>query len=822
MAFEEWLALGGNEILNNARTVGYARTAKCPMSWFKGQVCPTLAAATLTVAQYHTAAIEAAPWYDPALPEISRRFYGAYGLAIKGIEDSTREATVTQGLGDGGVIGRVRKGPREVRVVALLAGEGRDALEYGMAWLNAALDPNACGQHGDACGTADLAYFSDCPPARRDIPLYSDPELAATNLNLNPSMETPGPVAELRRNLWPNPRVSDNNSGWAVGGSSNGVTLTATPDGMQADFATAQNNIFVIDGTWINHAAQTTHAFAADIAVPVGYPAVRLRVMAQFGDGGVPSVYGPEVTIQPGEAAELTALVPANAATSTRPIIQAVAVPAGARFVLNRVLFERTDRHLPYFDGSTVDSTNSPFTYAWSGAPDASESAQSAPTVLHYSQSELRFAYQTRSPDGQPYRGDYAIRAVAGTSGGDIRVNDLAFTAGQTYTVEADVYLPKAHITDDPSAASRQRRILVYENGGATTNHGPQAPNVAGWHHLSHTFVATADMILGLGSAGSAQDNYFETIWDSVSVVEGTPYLGGYFDGDTEDTGTEIYEWLGTPHDSASTATTQLLLGNVPESPESYLHEVNKVRRYLHDVAAVSGPLVQAEFQSGVHWGYRVEFTLVAANPYVFGVTQRLDLPPRLPTVVGDVPYNLVPYPSAELSSGPITVARNLALNPSAEYGANHWFASGVYTLSGQSNELASHGAYSFKVRFLPDAVLAAPYEFFATQTVPLPHAAVPGERYSINEWASASVETGNPVLGQLQIQALWLDAARTVLRMDVIGDLPPGGGAASMRSIEPPPGATQVEVRAAQTVTSWDAGAVVRLYADALAVTVP
>ncbi len=207
MAFEEWLALGGNEIINNARTVGYARTASCPMTWFKGDICGTLAAATMALENWDSTNYERAPWYDPALPEVSRRFYGAFGLEIRGIEDSTRTAGVTEGLGDGGVIGRVRKGPREVTVKALLAGEGRDSLEYGMSWLTAALDPNACGQHGDACGTADLTYFSTCPPKRAEVPVYSEWEVAEENLYENPSFETAGETIAVFENMAINPSM---------------------------------------------------------------------------------------------------------------------------------------------------------------------------------------------------------------------------------------------------------------------------------------------------------------------------------------------------------------------------------------------------------------------------------------------------------------------------------------------------------------------------------------------------------------------------------------------------------------------------------------
>ena len=832
MAFEEWLALGGNEIINNARTVGYAKTAACPMAWFKGRTCPTLAAATLNVALYHTSAIEAAPWYDTALPEISRRFYGAYGLSISGIEDSTRTASVTEGLSDGGVIGRVRKAPREVRVVALLAGEGRDALEYGMAWLNAALDPNACGQHGDACGTADLAYFSDCPPARRDVPIYSDPVLAATNLNPNPSMETPGPVVELRRNLVRNPKMRTT-TGWGA----NAGILTGTESGLQVHVIDAQPTntlLFNQAQPWPGISANERGVASMDIEVRPDSPAVTLQLRLEMRDGGG-QYPGAPVTIQPGQTARIySGIGVPGPATMFRILVYAGAATAGStEFIARNALLERKATHLPYFDGSTEDYTNSPFTYAWAGDADNSESTQSAPSVLHYGQDGLVTLYQTRSPDSQPARGEYALRAVAGSASstrGDVRVNGVALTPGATYTVEADLYLPEAHALPDESPVSRQRRILVYENGGETTNHGPQAPNVAGWHHLTHQFIApaTGQTILALGSAGSAEDTYFESIWDAVSITEGPQSALGYFDGDTEDTDLEVYEWVGTPHDSASTATTQTLLGTAPEPPEDYLHEVNKVRRYLHDVAAVSGPLVQAEFQSGPHWAYQVEFTMVAANPYVFGVTQRLDLPPRLPTVIGDVPYNLVPYPSAELSSGSIVIAKNYVINPSVEVDNQFWIAYGdvlnpAEIAGSRSTALAAHGSASHLAEFRPSTTGADPNANLFGETITADFPATNAQsKMTVSMWASASVISGSAVLGDITIYGIWQDAAGNHLGVIPHGTLPAAGGAITVKSYTPPLGSVKCAMRASLSVPSWNAGAVIDLFADAVAVTVP
>ncbi|QGJ88892.1 minor tail protein [Microbacterium phage Teamocil] len=108
--------------------------------------------------------IQRAPWYDPD-NEFSQHLAGFYLLSVKGITDSTSTATVTEGIDDGGVIGASRHSTRSVRVRTMIIGCGNAAAEYGLAWLKAALSETFCARHGDACGTSDLAFFIDCPPA---------------------------------------------------------------------------------------------------------------------------------------------------------------------------------------------------------------------------------------------------------------------------------------------------------------------------------------------------------------------------------------------------------------------------------------------------------------------------------------------------------------------------------------------------------------------------------------------------------------------------------------------------------------------------------
>lgn len=165
MAFEGWLRFGGIEIVNNERAFGYGITAACPMAWLKGPRCESLRDA-VEDEPYTAANIVAAPWYDFSMPDVSGRFFGVFALSVSGLNDSTRSAPVVESIDDGAVIGRTRKGSRQVRIRAILVAQGRDALDYGIAWLNSALDPDGCGQHGTGCGTTDLQFLTDCPPPR--------------------------------------------------------------------------------------------------------------------------------------------------------------------------------------------------------------------------------------------------------------------------------------------------------------------------------------------------------------------------------------------------------------------------------------------------------------------------------------------------------------------------------------------------------------------------------------------------------------------------------------------------------------------------------
>jgi hypothetical protein len=348
---------------------------------------------------------------------------------------------------------------------------------------------------------------------------------------------------------------------------------------------------------------------------------------------------------------------------------------------------------------------------------------------------------------------------------------------------------------------------------------------------LLTTVGATSNVRLALKTAEAMPAG--RRVFVRRALLEQTTADGGsYFDGtfpDVSENGAVIadYAWTGTANNSTSTASTRSWTTR-PETNEEYQERILGLHRILHSVTTVSGPLVQQEMVSSdnTHYGYLVEFTVVAGVPFVYGATRDIPVPPTTPTVVQDVVYNLATHPSAELSSGTVLTGTNYSTNPSVETNATGWTHTSSVVLpadvtSARSTELAAVGVSSFRTLFLATNAGAAAGTIAGQQEVALPSAAVAGERYSINMWAAANIQTGTPVLGSLQIQAFWRAGGAT-LRTDTLGTIVGGSGVVTVQSIAPPVGATSVIVRATQTINSWAIGNAVRLYADALAVTKP
>jgi hypothetical protein len=319
--------------------------------------------------------------------------------------------------------------------------------------------------------------------------------------------------------------------------------------------------------------------------------------------------------------------------------------------------------------------------------------------------------------------------------------------------------------------------------------------------------------------------------WDGLRVVENDP--GFYFDGDSPDS-TEAgalfdFAWTGTPHASTSTFST----GSVVTSPdaEKYEAKVLDLRRYLHDVGATSGPLVTEEMESSGYFGNLVEYVLTAERPWVFKATKPLNAEENLTSsVFADIPFNLVPFPSAERAAGSVVVARNYALNPSGETAdVSAWTP---FTYDAAKIPLVNiavarstppldpvvTGSYSVKGTFTaPTTSSASAFEL--RQTVPLP-AFVTGQRYTVNLWATAN-NSGTAVLGTIEYYVNWQNAAGGSLGLVTLGSNPASGGAKTM-NLAPPATTAKAVLIAKLNITSWSAAAAVRLFVDAAGIMLP
>jgi hypothetical protein len=579
--FDGYLNYGGNEVANNARTKGYADTAECPMWWFKGEVCPGVWEALAETDLYSYANITGAPWYDSANPE-SARFFGVFIVDVHGEYDSTRKASVTEGVGEGGVLGPTRKGVRALRVKAVVAAQGLDALEYGMAWLSRVLDPGTCGQHGSACGTVDLAFFAECPPVLADFqggvwipnPPTEDwtvidtnvvtnpsfetataPKVLATNLHTNPSFETPGASTvlltnmltnpslesvagmmpfELRRNIVINhPRLVNSIGDWITYG---GLPLTAGPTGMVVDIPAAlavNAKLMRLEQAEVNTPG-SLYSMSLDVEVPAGYPTVVIDLGAE--EEGTVGYRGTPVTIYAGQKVRLSYSVTTISTANFRiPIHASGPLAAGSRFILSNVMWEKTLVGGPFFDGGTINAGD--YTYLWVGTPEASASTQmvTPPVSIAPGRGAVGFSTSGWSSDRaksivlrqvEPNQTDSNVSLGGGVGSG----MNFGVQAGKTYTIRARVRLiaPQA-----ANGTGRARGITVFLNGGATELSTPSTPNVAGEYDVSLTFAVpagTTDVAFRLYSGSGTVG---EEIWfDDLMLVEGA-YSGPYFDGAT-------------------------------------------------------------------------------------------------------------------------------------------------------------------------------------------------------------------------------------------------------------------------------------------------
>lgn len=157
--WEGYVTLGGNEIINAARSQAYAKAFG--LRWLKRLYDEVNLPLILGEGRrYRTPLLDDAPWTDPD-NLASYEFLGFHPIGISGLEDSSRTADVTEYISDGGSAGRIRHATRSAVFNGLILAASEAGAEYGMAWLRSATLPSPCDSPG--VFGADLCYLSSEP-----------------------------------------------------------------------------------------------------------------------------------------------------------------------------------------------------------------------------------------------------------------------------------------------------------------------------------------------------------------------------------------------------------------------------------------------------------------------------------------------------------------------------------------------------------------------------------------------------------------------------------------------------------------------------------
>lgn len=169
--YDGWLSYGGVEVINLERLMAYIRNGYGPDG-------ATITAPTdfeglsdaLGDEPYRTPILDAAPWYDPD-DSPTADFAGVLPLSITGLDGTTRKVEVAERIGNGGVVGRPRRGPRTIAVSALLVARSSEGVDAGRRWLTDVL-AHTCTGPGS---TGDLTALVTVPDVTTYRPDYRVP-----------------------------------------------------------------------------------------------------------------------------------------------------------------------------------------------------------------------------------------------------------------------------------------------------------------------------------------------------------------------------------------------------------------------------------------------------------------------------------------------------------------------------------------------------------------------------------------------------------------------------------------------------------------------
>lgn len=155
--WDGYLAVAGNEVINSARAVAYAREAGLEINC---EPCDSTAEA-MGDDPYISNGSDA-PWWDENSPE-SAGFIGVFGMDVAGFNSNPISRTPTALIGDGSALGPIRRTHREIAFTVALITTGECELNYALEWLSVVLQGSVCQGSSGTCSGDEMCVLSCCP-----------------------------------------------------------------------------------------------------------------------------------------------------------------------------------------------------------------------------------------------------------------------------------------------------------------------------------------------------------------------------------------------------------------------------------------------------------------------------------------------------------------------------------------------------------------------------------------------------------------------------------------------------------------------------------
>lgn len=461
--FTGWMQLAGNEVINVARTMAYVEAGYVP-SGLQVNACeecehlPEL----LGDKPYATPLIDQAPWFESGNAD-SWDFAGIIPLEVTGLNGSTRAATVSEMVGDGGSVSGSRYGSRTIAYTALLVGKSTCGVEAGLAWLSQVLGGSNCtGRRPtgtSACDGDEMCVLSCCPgelseqiiPDQIDttqIPLYGWTAAGGffdgTTGEFEPTVRPPGTWT----NLVPNPSFEVDLTGWsATGGTTERSTdVWASRWGAASLKATASGGADMVVSGPVIPVSQAFVNMSIRIGTSLAQARVILRVRWSDGttvDRPFEDLNSTSYTTVRASLARPTAATSAQIQIVVRAIGGAAPAAGVVAYLDAALLTQAAAAATPaYVDGDMSDTDSTTFT--WNGTPHNSTTTATVaavpvvltgPVIECIDQAVLDFGFETVKgnvrvqpqavdPDGTVlWTGDWVT-----VLGGSPNVTIIAFT----------------------------------------------------------------------------------------------------------------------------------------------------------------------------------------------------------------------------------------------------------------------------------------------------------------------------------------------------------------------------------------------------------